>query len=64
MDSSVPVHIPSALSDFSELSKKSKDGKLGVGGCGWVLCVGDCGENSICDYILLFMHIKFSKNQK
>lgn len=56
------MHTPSALSDFSEFSKKSKDRKLGVGvvdGCG-----GDCGGNSIYDYILLLIHIKFSKNQK
>lgn len=51
MHSSVPVHIPSALSDFSEFSKKSKDRKLGVGvvdGC----CVGGIVEEIV--YMIIF----------
>lgn len=51
MDSSVPVHIPSALSDFSEFSKKSKDGKLGVGvvdGC----CVWGIVKEIV--YVIIF----------
>lgn len=57
VDSSIPVHISSALTDFSELSKKSEDRKLGVGvvdGCGGR---GIAGRNSKYDYIYIYIYI-------
>lgn len=57
MDSSISA-ITSALTDFSELSKKSEDRKLGVGvvdGCGGGRIAGG---NSKYDYIIYIYESK------